>query len=102
MAAPIAPHEIPYRAELRQPSGPFSPFTLGKIFSFGTFTLSNTNSPVALARSDHLPCVSGVVLPFFPRSTTIPRIVFDSSFAHTTAMSANGALLIHIFEPLRR
>src|SRR5258706_3393433 len=97
----LPPHEIPYRAELRQPSGPFNPLTFGKIFSFGTFTLSKTSSPVALARSDHLPCVSGVVNPFIPRSRISPFISPFSSLAHTTATSANGALLIHIFEPLR-
>src|SRR5436853_1186136 len=101
MAAPTAPHEIPYRAELRQPNGPFNPFTFGKIFSFGIFTLSNTSSPVALARNDHLPCVSGVVNPCIPRSTINPLISPCSSLAHTTAISAKGALLIHILEPLR-
>ena len=83
-------------AEFRQPSGPFSPLTFGRIFSFGTFTLSNTNSPVALARNDHLPCVSGVLNPGIPRSRIIPRIIPASSLAHTTAMSAKGALDIHI------
>src|ERR1051325_3047059 len=100
MAAPIAPHDIPYRALFKQPNGPLRPFTFGNIFSLGTFTLSNTSSPVALARKLHLPWVSGVEKPFDPRSTIIPRILPDSSFAHTTAISANGALLIHILAPL--
>src|SRR5207253_10697999 len=101
MAAPIAPHDIPYRALFKQPNGPLRPFTFGKIFSFGTFTLSNTSSPVADARRLHLPCVVGVVNPSIPRSTTNPRISPSSSFAHTTATWENGAFEIHILLPLR-
>ena len=57
--------------------------------------------PVAEALRLHFPCVAGVVNPSIPRSTTRPRISPVSSFAQTTAMSAKGALLIHILEPLR-
>src|SRR5580765_8825762 len=99
MAAPTAPHEIPYRAELRQPRGPFNPFTFGKIFSFGTFTLSKTSSPVDDARKLHLPWVVGVVNPSIPLSTINPCMSPASFFAHTTATCENGALLIHIFAP---
>src|ERR1044071_2979409 len=99
MAAPIAPHAIPYLALVKQPSGPFNPFTFGRIFDFGTFTLSKTSSPVAEARRLHLPCVVGVVNPSIPLSTISPLTSPASSFAHTTATCENGALLIHILAP---
>ena len=35
-AAPITPHEMPKRAELRHVNGPFKPLTCGRMFSFGT------------------------------------------------------------------
>src|SRR5829696_1730850 len=101
MAAPNAPHAIPYRAFVRHPKGPLRPFTLGKIFSFGTFTLSKTSSPVADARRLHLPCVVGVLKPSIPLSTTRPLMSPASSFAHTTATCAYGALEIHILLPFR-
>src|SRR6476660_6228115 len=101
MAAPTVPHAIPYRAFVKQLSGPFNPFTFGRIFSFGTFTLSKTNSPVADARRLHLPWVVGVVNPFIPLSNTSPLTSPCSSFAHTTATWEYGALLIHIFDPFR-
>jgi hypothetical protein len=46
-----------------------------------------------------LPSIFGVEKPFVPRSTMKPRIA-PSSFAHTTAMSAIGELVIHILAPL--
>src|SRR5688572_6644883 len=95
----MAPQAIPYLAFVRQPNGPFNPFTLGKIFAFGTFTLSNTSSPVADARRLHLPCVVGVVNPFIPLSRIRPLMSPLSSFAHTTATCEKGALLIHILAP---
>src|SRR5690606_15218237 len=98
----MAPHDMPYLALFRQPSGPFNPLTFGKIFSLGTFTLSNTSSPVALALRLHFPCVSGVENPLYPLSTINPLISPFSSFAQTTAISANGELLIHIFAPFKR
>ena len=68
----MAPHEIPYLAESKQPNGAPNPDLFGNKFSFGTFTLSKINSPVAEARSDHLLCVSGVENPSIPRSTINP------------------------------
>ncbi|MNY07222.1 hypothetical protein D3C86_1400180 [compost metagenome] len=102
MAAPITPQEIPYRAELRQDNGPFRPSTFGNIFSFGTFTLLKTNSPVLEARRLHLLCVVGVVKPSIPRSRIIPRTFPSSPFAQTTAMSATGEFVIHILAPFKR
>ena len=101
MAAPIAPQAIPYLAFVKHPSGPFNPLMFGKIFSLGTFTLSNTSSPVALARRLHLPCVVGVLKPSMPLSTIIPFISPASSLAHTTASWLYGALLIHILAPFK-
>src|SRR5262249_48340807 len=49
---------------------------------------------------DSLPSILGVANPLVPRSTMKPRITF-SSFAHTTAISAIGELLIHVLAPLR-
>ena len=46
-----------------------------------------------------LPSIFGVENPFVPRSTMKPRMT-PSSFAHTTAMSAIGELVIHIFAPV--
>lgn len=86
---------------LNSPMVLFNPLISGKIFSLGTLTLSKTNSPVAEARKLHLLCVSGVENPSIPRSTTIPLILPDSSFAQTTAISAKGALLIHILHHLK-
>src|SRR5207244_5031732 len=42
----------------------------------------------------------GVANPLVPRSTMKPRMTL-SSFAQTTAMSAMGELLIHVFAPVR-
>src|SRR5687768_5759429 len=100
MAAPRAPQAMPYRALERQLNGPFIPFTLGNIFSLGTFTLSNTNSPVAEALRLHLPCVVGVLNPSIPLSRIRPLISPASSLAHTTATWLNGVFDIHILLPL--
>src|SRR5215475_4843005 len=86
---------------LRQPNGPASPFTFGSRFSSPTTQFSSTISPVIDARSESLPSIFGVENPFAPRSTTKPRMT-PSSFAHTTAMSAIGALVIHILAPVSR
>ena len=86
---------------MRQPNGPASPFTFGSRLSSGTNASSSTISPVIEARSDSLPSIVGVENPLVPRSTMKPRIT-PSSFAHTTATSATGALVIHILAPLRR
>jgi len=51
------------------------------------------------ARSESLPSILGVENPFAPRSTMNPRIT-PSSFAHTTATSAIGELVIHILAPV--
>ena len=51
------------------------------------------------ARSDSLPSIFGVEKPLVPRSTMKPRIS-PSSFAHTTATSAIGELVIHILAPV--
>ena len=57
---PIVPQAIPYLAESKQLRGAPNPSLLGRIFSLGILTLSNTNSPVAEALKLHFPCVSGV------------------------------------------
>ena len=86
----------------RQENGPFSPATSGRMLPAGTKALSIWIEPVIDARSDSLPSIFGVVkpLPAFSRSTIKPRIT-PSSLAQTIAMSAIGALEIHIFAPLR-
>ena len=84
---------------LRQPNGPASPLTFGSRFSSGTTASSSTISPVIEARSESLPSIFGVENPLVPRSTMKPRIL-PSSFAHTTATSAIGELVIHIFAPV--
>src|SRR5882762_10784673 len=101
MAAPTEPHAIPYRALVKQLNGPFKPRISGNRFALGTFTLSNTNSPVADARRLHFPWVVGVENPSIPLSTTRPRITPSSSLAQTTATVEKGALLIHILLPFR-
>ena len=84
---------------LRQPNGPARPETFGSRLSSGTTASSSTISPVTEVRSDSLPSIFGVEKPLVPRSTMKPRIL-PSSFAQTTAMSAIGALEIHILAPL--
>ena len=72
MAAPRAPQAIPKRAESKQLKGAPKPDLPGKIFDFGTRTLSKINSPVADARKDNFPCISGVLKPSIPLSTIKP------------------------------
>src|SRR5690606_12656387 len=96
---PIAPHAIPKRAESRQLKGAPRPERPVNKFCLGTFTLSNTSSPVVEARRDHFPLVSGVLKPSIPLSTISPCIRPLSSLAHTTAISAIGELVIHILAP---
>jgi hypothetical protein len=48
---------------------------------------------------ESLPSIFGVEKPLVPRSTMKPRIT-PSSFAHTTATSAIGELVIHILAPV--
>src|ERR1700743_120446 len=91
---------MPARATLRQPNGPDRAATLGKICSAGTTAPSSTISPVMEARSDSLPSIFGVENPLVPRSTMKPRIL-PSSFAQITAISATGALVIHILVPVK-
>ena len=69
------------------------------MFSSGTTTSSKNSAPVADARRLNLFSISGVLKPFVPHSTMKPRIP-TGVIAHTTARSAIGALVIHIFEPL--
>ncbi len=95
----MAPQAMPARARCRQPNGPARPCTLGSRFSSGTTALSSTSSPVTEQRSESLPSIFGVESPLVPRSTMKPRI-FPSSFAHTTAMSAIGELVIQVLAPV--
>ena len=62
----MAPQAMPKRAESRHIIGAPNPLLFGRRFSLGTFTSVKTNSPVALARKLHWPCVSGVVKPGIP------------------------------------
>ena len=91
-------------ARFKQPNGPFSPSTLGSRASSETSTSTIEISPVTEARSESLPSIFGAVRPFMPFSSTKPRIFppCASDFAQTTKTSAIGALVIHIFAPLRR
>ena len=54
-AAPRAPHEIPYLAELRHAKGPPSPRAWGSIAASGTRTSSSRMEPVIEARRESLP-----------------------------------------------
>lgn len=89
---------IPYRAWLRQPSGPLSPVTSGSTASAGSRTSSITSSLVTLARSDHLCLISGAENPGVSVGTAKPRIP-SSVCAHTTATAATEPLVIHILRP---
>lgn len=89
---------IPYRAWLRQPSGPLSPVTSGSTASAGSRTSSITSSLVTLARSDHLCLISGAEKPAVSVGTAKPRIP-SSVCAHTTATEATDPLVIHILRP---
>src|SRR3546814_12290478 len=50
IAAPIGPQVMPYRAWVRQPSGPLRPLTLGSRLASGTRTLSKNSAEVTDAR----------------------------------------------------
>ncbi len=69
--------------------------------SSGTSTSESAISPVAEARRESLPVIAGVASPPAPRSTRKPRTT-PSSFAHTSATSAIGALVIQVFAPFSR
>ena len=101
IAAPNAPHEIPYLALLRQENGPRKPLTPGRIRSLGILQSWNTNSLVTEAFSECLPFISGAVKPSSPFSTMKP-LMTPSSLAQTTATSAIVPLVIHIFAPLSK
>ena len=74
-------------------------FTVAAIFYMGRMDGCSTRLVgwEALA-----PWVSGVVNPSMPRSKISPQIFPSSSLAQITAISAYGALLIHIFEPFNK
>ena len=92
---------MPKRARFRQPNGPLKPEAPGSRFALGTWASSKTIWPVAEARRLILPLMAGVAKPSVPRSTRKPRMR-PSNFAHTTATSAMGALVIHVFTPRKR
>src|SRR5688572_9356738 len=104
IAAPSAPHEIPYRAWVRHISGLLSPPDLGRIASFGTRTSSSTSSLVSEARNESFPFWSFARKPLLLVGTTNPRIerwsLSSLVLAHTIAACAVDQLVIHIFAPL--
>src|SRR5262245_19392728 len=104
MAAPIAPHEMPYRAWVRQESGLLSPPDLGRIASLGRCTSSRCSSLVSEARSESFPFWSLPVKPLVSVGTMNPRIDFESLMspvlAQTTETVAWEPLVIHILVPL--
>jgi len=78
------------------------PRTPGRTSSASTCTSSSAISPVIEARSDSLSSISFVVTPALSVSTRNPRTGWSSSvwsFAQTTATSAIGEFVIHVFEP---
>src|SRR5207248_7046509 len=100
IAAPIAPHAIPYRACVRHASGYFRPFVSGRTFSAGMRQSSKKSCDVTDARSENLPMWYAVVKPGVSFSTRKPRTE-PSVFAHTTATSAIDPFVIHAFAPFR-
>src|SRR5689334_10245352 len=90
---------MPYRASLRQDSGPLSPRTSGKTASAGSRTLSKVSSAVTEARNESLRPILWAEKPGVSVGTTKPRIP-SSVWAQTTATAARVPLVIHIFEPL--
>ena len=98
----MAPQAMPYLAESRQDRGAPNPDLPGRTLFFGTLTLLKISSPVAEARKDHLLWVSGVLKPSIPLSTIKPCILFCSSLAQTTAISAKGEFEIHSLAPFKR
>src|SRR5689334_23225682 len=103
MAAPIAPHAMPYRAWFRHISGDFNPSLLGMSADAGTRQSFIESDEVTLARNDHLPCTSSVRKPGVFVSTRKPRTLppCSSLLAQTTATSAIDPEVIHIFSPFR-
>ena len=94
----MAPQAIPYRASLRQDSGPLSPDTPGSIASAGSLTSSKCSSEVIEARSDSFLWMFRAVKPRALFGTRKPRMP-SGVRAHTTAMSATDPLVIHILVP---
>src|SRR6185369_2185377 len=94
---------MPNRASDRQLSGPDNPCAPGNLASSGNRTSSRLNSEVTDARSDILCVISLALNPGVDVGTAKPTMLLCSppcSRAHTIAMSATEALVIHIFEPL--
>src|SRR5665811_2598249 len=83
-AAPIAPHRMPYRASLRQDSGPMRPRTSGNTASWGRRTPSRTSSLVTDALNDNLCLITVAENPGVSVGTTNPRIP-SSVWAQMTA-----------------
>ena len=95
----MTPQAMPYRACVRQDSGPLRPTTPGSTFSCGTRTWSKKRADVTEARRENLFSISGAENPFMPFSIMKPRMP-SSVCAQTTARSAIAPFVIHIFEPL--
>src|SRR5215475_14822648 len=89
---------MPYRASVRQDSGPPSPVASGSWADAGSRQPSNDSSLVTEARSDSFRPTSRVPNPGVPRGTRNPRTP-SSVRAHTTATSAQPPLVIHILVP---
>src|SRR5580700_6131671 len=95
---------MPCRAWERQDSGAFSPFAPGSMAESGTSQSLNARLEVTDARMDHLPWISEVEKPEWPRSTRKPRM--PSSLpstnvrAQTRATSATEPFVIQVFSPL--
>ena len=85
---------------MRQDSGPFNPWTPGRIASAGSRTPSITSSDVTEARSDIFLWMSGALNPGEAVGTTNPRMP-SSVLAHTIATSDTPPFVIHIFVPDR-
>lgn len=77
------------------------PETPGKRLSSGTTQLSMYTDPVLDALNDIFPGMTAVDRPAVPLSTMNPRTRPSSHLAHTTKMSATGALVIHILDPFK-
>mmetsp|Transcript_8791 Transcript_8791/g.17715 ORF Transcript_8791/g.17715 Transcript_8791/m.17715 type:complete len:320 (-) Transcript_8791:388-1347(-) len=109
-AAPRAPHEMPYRAELRQANGPPRPRAWGNIADSGTRTSSSRMEPVIEARSDSLPTMGGVERAAGCDASTALRSIrkprtpplSTSARAHTSSTSAMGEFVIQVLLPLSR
>src|SRR6266513_2901641 len=103
MAAPTAPHAMPYRAWVRHRRGDLSPPDSGSTASLDTHTSCNTSSLVSLARRLSLPFWSLALKPLVFVGTRKPRIEFTLStvpvLAHTMASWAVEPLVIHILAP---